>query len=57
MIAVADQIGLSAVSQVAKDVRDCALSDDAVALGSTVARLTRVTDRSLTEIWDVSVMP
>lgn len=46
------QVGLVTLAGVAIDVGACAERRDATALGSTVARLERIGNRSLTQIWD-----
>lgn len=46
------QVGLVTLAAVAIDIAECARHGDAVALEATLARLTRVADRSLTDIWD-----
>lgn len=46
------QVGLVTLAGVAIDVGACAESRDATALASTVARLERIGNRSLTRIWD-----
>ena len=46
------QVGLVTLAAVAVDIADCARRGDAVALEATVARMVRVADRSLTEIWE-----
>ena len=45
-------VGLVTLAGVAIDVGACAERRDATALGSTVARLERIGNRSLTQIWD-----
>lgn len=50
--AIAGQVGMSVLARVAGDVADCAVRADAVALGATLARLMRLSDRSLTAVWD-----
>jgi hypothetical protein len=52
LIAIADQIGMSAVSDAAEHVIDCVDQNDAVALAATVGRLLRIGEESLTVIWD-----
>ncbi|MGB7242442.1 MAG: hypothetical protein WBC93_10190 [Sulfitobacter sp.] len=52
LIAVADQVGLVLLSKIASDVTRCIDRGDALALAATMARLTRVAEQSLTEIWD-----
>lgn len=46
------QLGLLSLSTVALDVAACAECDDEVGYAATLARLVRVANRSLTEIWD-----
>ncbi|KRS19829.1 hypothetical protein [Roseovarius indicus] len=50
--AIADQLGMEALARVARDVSGCSDAGDAVALAATLARLLRVGEVSLTEIWD-----
>ncbi|QDY69783.1 hypothetical protein [Qingshengfaniella alkalisoli] len=50
--AVARRIGMKDLARVARDVSICAMRRDRVGLAATQARLSRVGDRSLTEIWD-----
>lgn len=49
---VADRIGLLGLGRVARDVARCAKADDLAAFGATLARLSRIGDRSLSAIWD-----
>lgn len=51
--AIADQIGMVALSRVALDVCTCIDQGDEVALTATLARLSRTGDTSLTAIWDL----
>ncbi|MEI4234591.1 hypothetical protein [Roseovarius sp. D22-M7] len=53
LIAIADQIGMSLLARVAGDVTASIDAGDHVALGATFARLLRIGERSLCEIWDV----
>ena len=53
LIAIADQVGMSALSQVARDVTCCIDRADATALAATLSRLLRVGERSLTAVWDI----
>lgn len=46
------QVGLVTLAGVAVDIADCASRRDRVALQATLARMGRVADRSLTDIWD-----
>ena len=51
--AIADQLGMPMLAQVARDVTACAEAGDPVAQAATLARLLRIGDRSLTEICDL----
>ncbi len=53
LIAIADQIGMSAVSSAAEHVIDCIDQNDAVALAATLGRMIRIGEESLTVIWDL----
>lgn len=57
LIAIADQIGMSAVSEVAVHVTNCIDQNDRIALATTMGRLTRVGEESLTAIWDLQDIP
>lgn len=57
LIAIADQIGMSAVSEVAVHVTNCIDQNDRIALAATMGRLTRVGEESLTAIWDLQDIP
>lgn len=46
------QVGLVTLAGVAIDVGACAEGRDATALASTVARLERIGNRSLTQVWE-----
>lgn len=46
------QVGLSSLAAVAIDVAGCAERRDQTGLAATLARLMRIGNRSLTEIWD-----
>ncbi|MFB2532094.1 hypothetical protein ACEYYA_07995 [Paracoccus sp. p3-h83] len=50
--ALAWQVGLASLAQVAADVAVCAERGDHPALAATLARLERVGNRSLTAVWD-----
>ena len=52
LIAIAEQIGMIGLARVAGDVSDTARAEDIPALSATLARLGRIADRSLTEVWD-----
>lgn len=53
LVAIAEQIGMQKLARVAQDVSGCIDHCDDVALASTLARLLRVGERSLTAIWDM----
>ncbi|MGS4946359.1 hypothetical protein ACVDG3_12830 [Meridianimarinicoccus sp. RP-17] len=46
------RIGLAKLEQVAESVRICAARGDVPGLDATLARLSRVGDRSLSAVWD-----
>ena len=50
---LAAEVGMTTLSQVARDVHTCAGRGDMVAFGATWARLLRIADRSLSAIWDL----
>lgn len=51
--AISDQIGMAALSRVAHNLHTCAQTNDTVAQAAVLARLIRVGERSLTEIWEL----
>lgn len=51
MIAMSRQIGLTEVAMVAGHVAHAVQAGDGPALGATVARLGRIVDRAISEIW------
>ena len=53
LIAIADQIGMLALSHVASDVTACIDQGNGIAVAATLSRLMRVGDRSLTAVWDI----
>ncbi len=53
LVAIAEQIGMSLLAQVALDVTLCIDAGDRIALSATMARLLRIGERSLTEIWEL----
>lgn len=57
LIAMADQIGMAMLARVADDVTGCIDAGDGIALAATFARLRRIADRSLCEIWDMAEGP
>lgn len=46
------QVGLTSLAGVAVDVAACAERRDGIGLAATLARMARIGNRSLTEIWD-----
>ena len=52
LVAIAEQIGMTALARVAGDVAQSVDVGDAVATGATLSRLIRVGEKSLTVIWD-----
>lgn len=57
LIAIADQVGMSLLAGVAGDVTASIDAGDHVALAATFARLLRIGERSLCEIWEVQGSP
>lgn len=53
LIAIADQIGMTALARVAGDVTIAIDNVDNPAVGATLFRLLRVGERSLTAVWDL----
>jgi hypothetical protein len=53
MITLAEQIGLSSLVLVARDLQACIEAHDQIAQAAVLARLMRLADRSLTEVWDL----
>ncbi|WP_299562464.1 hypothetical protein [uncultured Sulfitobacter sp.] len=51
LIAIADQIGMSHLALVARDVTACIDLDDEIAVAATLSRMLRIGERSLTAIW------
>lgn len=53
LIAAADKIGMSTLSTVSRDVRECLSRNDDIALSATMSRLARVGERSIHAIFDL----
>lgn len=51
--AIADEIGMCTLAEVARDVTDTTHWGDRAGQGATLARLSRIADRSLAAIWDL----
>nr|WP_217355687.1 hypothetical protein [Ruegeria arenilitoris] len=52
LVAISEQVGMTALARVACDVAQTVDAGDAVATGATLSRLIRVGERSLTAVWD-----
>lgn len=50
---IAEQIGMQGLTKVAADVVDCIDKGDSIGLAATAARLLRMGECSLCEIWDL----
>lgn len=57
LIAISDQIGMSALSHRAKDVTRCIDQQDITAVAATLSRLMRIGEGSLTAVWDLHDLP
>lgn len=55
--AVAEPLGMSALANAGRAVRNALGSGDAVAVAATLARLLRIGERSLMAVWDRQDMP
>ncbi|MCB1338182.1 MAG: hypothetical protein KDK10_12270, partial [Maritimibacter sp.] len=53
LIAVAQQVGMTTLARVGRDVLELSQSYDAAAFGATVARLGRIGESSLMAVWDL----
>ncbi|PWE36507.1 hypothetical protein DD563_11395 [Pelagicola sp. LXJ1103] len=53
LVAISEQIGMGTLARVASNVVACVDLGDAVALAATLARLLRIGERSLSEIWEL----
>ncbi len=53
LIAISEQIGMTALARVAGDVTDVIDNGDSSAIGATLFRLLRVGERSLSAVWDL----
>lgn len=56
LVAISEQVGLSALARVSNDVADCAQGQDGTALVAVLARLRRIGERSVTAVWDIRDM-
>ena len=53
LLPVADEIGMTTLSNVADDVIICAQAAEIMPLAATLSRLIRIADKSLTAVWDM----
>ena len=53
LIAIADQIGMYNLAQVARDVTTCIDASDDIAIAATLSRMLRIGERSLSAIWSM----
>ncbi|WP_299027120.1 hypothetical protein [uncultured Sulfitobacter sp.] len=53
LIAIADQIGMHRLAQVAADVTTSIDAEDEVAVAATLSRMLRIGERSLSAIWSM----
>lgn len=56
LIAIANRIGMTSLGRVARDVLDLSNTSDLPAFNATVARLGRISERSLIAVWDIQDM-
>lgn len=56
LIAVAQQVGMTTLARVARDVLDLANSSDTNAYHAVMARLIRIGESSLIAVWDIQDM-
>ncbi len=53
LVGMAEEVGMPLMARVARDVTACIDTGDGTGLGATFARLLRIAERSLCEIWDM----
>lgn len=56
LVGIADQVGMTSLAAVARNVSDLSKETDSPALAAALARLVRLGDRSLTAIWEIQDM-
>lgn len=56
LIAIAQQIGMTSLARVARDVLSLANGSDSAGYAAAVARLLRIGERSLVAVWDLQDM-
>lgn len=54
---LSEHVGMSTMARVAWDVQECLHVNDEVALGATMSRLRRATDRLSTAFWEIQDIP
>lgn len=53
VIDLSEHVGLVSMVRTARDLSECIATGDAVAQAAVMARLGRIAERSLTEVWDI----
>ena len=53
LVAISEQVGMTKLARVSRDVVRAIDGNDGVATAATLARLLRVGERSLTAVWDL----
>jgi len=53
LVVIAEEVGMPLLARVACDVTACIDAGDGAALGGTFARLLRIAERSLCDLWDM----
>ncbi|WP_296762159.1 hypothetical protein [Sediminimonas sp.] len=56
LVPAADRVGMCTLARVARDALHCISIDDSVAQAAVLARLARVGERSVAEVWDLRDM-
>ncbi|MDE9449511.1 hypothetical protein J3R80_03395 [Aliiroseovarius sp. Z3] len=56
LIGIANKIGMTSLGRVARDVLDLSATSDVAAFNATIARLGRISERSLIAVWDIQDM-
>lgn len=57
LIAIAEQVGMTALAQAAENVAQATGRNDTAALGATMHRMLRVGEGSLTQVWEIHDQP
>ena len=53
LVSIAEQLGMTTFAQVGRDVIVCAKAAEIIPLSATLGRLIRISEHSLTAIWDM----